>query len=141
MPRLPIDYFKTVMYKFVCKDLSIIECYAGSTTSFRRRKNGHKSKHKNNGLRLYQFINSNGGWDNWEMIEIEKYPCMDSNEKRARERYWIETLGATLNMRKPITTENEIKEYQKVYQKEYQEENGEKLKAYQFKYRQEHKNK
>jgi sulfur relay (sulfurtransferase) DsrC/TusE family protein len=32
------------------------------------------------------------------MIMIEKYPCKDKLESDARERYWTETLGATLNM-------------------------------------------
>ena len=30
------------------------------------------------------------------MIEIEKFPCKDGNEARARERYWYEELKATL---------------------------------------------
>jgi len=139
MPRLPIDYFETIIYKIVCNDLSILECYVGSTTEFTRRKHYHKCLTRTSDTRLYVFIRENGGWDNWTMVQIEEYPCMNGNEKRARERYWIETLGATLNMRKPIRTKDELEDYRKEYQKEYQEANGEKLKVYQFKYRQEHK--
>ena len=36
------------------------------------------------------------------MMEIEKYPCSDGNEARARERHWCETLKASLNDRTPI---------------------------------------
>ena len=39
------------------------------------------------------MIRKNGGWENWCMIEIEKYPCNDKNEAKARERYWLETLN------------------------------------------------
>jgi len=58
---------------------------------------------------LYNFINANGGWDNWEMIELEKYPCKDSNEAYARERYWKEKIGATLNSQTPLKTVAEKK--------------------------------
>ena len=45
------------------------------------------------------------------MIEIEKYKCDDGNEARARERYWYEQLQATLNMIRPLQTDEEIKQY------------------------------
>jgi hypothetical protein len=38
MPRLPIDYSKTIIYKIVCNDLSITGCYVGHSTDFTRRK-------------------------------------------------------------------------------------------------------
>ena len=150
MPRQAIDYFETVMYKIVCMDLKIKDCYVGSTTDFRKRKNDHKTSCKTKNFKLYQFINSNGGWDNWDMIEIEKFPCMDSNEKRRRERYWMEELKAELNMRNSIISKDEVienvktnhfknKEKIKDYQKEYKKKNEEKLKEYQKKYREEHK--
>ncbi len=31
------------------------------------------------------------------MVEIEKFPCVDGNEARSRERYWYEQLNSTLN--------------------------------------------
>jgi alpha-galactosidase/6-phospho-beta-glucosidase family protein len=61
---------------------------------------------------VYSTIRDNGGWDNWEMIEIEKYNCNDSNEATARERHWYETLQAKLNMIYPNRTH---KEYYKEY--------------------------
>jgi hypothetical protein len=132
MPRQAIDYSKTVIYKIVCRDLTIEDCYVGSTTDFRNRKNVHKSHCKTKNLKLYEFINSNGGWDNWTMIEIEKYICIDSNEMRARERYWAEELNADLNTRKAITSNEEKKEYTNNYMKDHNKkyylENAEKLK-------------
>jgi len=62
---------------------------------------------------LYQFIRENGGWDNFSMLEIEKYPCVDGNEARARERYWFEELKATLNKVRPSITKEERHEWKK----------------------------
>jgi hypothetical protein len=115
MPRLDIKHENTLIYKIVCNDLNIKDLYVGSTTDFIKRKWKHKSdcnnqNSKSHYFKIYQMIRANGGWENWTMIEIEKYPCNDSNEKRARERYWYENLDASLNSNKPMTTSFEIKE-------------------------------
>jgi len=108
MPRKPTNYNNTCIYKFVCKDLNITDCYVGHTTDFRKRKHTHKTSYEGHGhngslnLKIYETIKNNGGWDNWDMIEIEKYPCNDSNEAKSRERYWFETLNSTLNSRSPL---------------------------------------
>ena len=47
MPKKEIDYSKTIIYKIVCNDLNIKDCYIGSTTSFTKRKNRHKSNCNN----------------------------------------------------------------------------------------------
>ncbi len=44
MPRNEIDYSKTIIYKIVCNDLTITDCYVGSTTDFKTRKAAHKNK-------------------------------------------------------------------------------------------------
>ena len=110
MPKKAIDYSKCIIYKIVCNDFDIKEVYIGSTTEFTKRKYQHKynclsPKQKEYKFKVYDFIRNNKNWDNWSMIEIEKYPCSDSNEAKARERYWIETLKATLNDRTPIKIE------------------------------------
>jgi hypothetical protein len=112
MPRTPIDYSKTVIYKIVCNDLTITDCYVGSTTDFTKRKCKHKSvcnnKNDNNyNLKVYTIIRNNGGWDNWTMVEIEKYPCTDSNESTKQERYWYEELKANLNCSVPNRSKQE----------------------------------
>ena len=118
MPLNAIDYSKTLIYKIVCKDLSIPNTYAGHTTSFKDRKGQHKSKSKNGKEKVYQIIRENGGWDNWEMIEIEKYPCKDLREAQTRERYWYEKLNANLNTYRPMSSKEE--------QQKWYEENKEK---------------
>jgi len=135
MPREPIDYSNTIIYKIVCKDLSKTDVYVGHTTDFRTRKGKHKSncynvKEKHYNIKVYQYIRENGGWDNFDMIEIEKYSeCKDANEARKRERYWYEELNAKLNSVCPIRTQKELIEYKKEYKKEYYEVNkDEKLK-------------
>jgi hypothetical protein len=102
MPKTKTDYLKTVMYKIVCNDITIKDVYVGSTTSFTHRKSTHKTASKGERSKFYQFIRDNGGWDNFSMILIEEYPCKTSLEKLARERYWIEKLGPTLNSRMKI---------------------------------------
>lgn len=113
MPKVPIDYSNAVIYKIVCQDLAITDLYIGSTTHFTKRKATHKYECiRNKQLKIYQIINANGGWGNWIMLEIEKFTCKDSNELRARERYWCEELKPVLNMNNPFFIQ---KEYDKVY--------------------------
>ena len=126
MPRKEIDYSKCIIYKIVCNDLNVKDLYVGSTTDFTKRKSQHKLNCKNvrdslYNVKVYNMIRENGGWDNWSMIEIEKFPCSDNNEARARERYWLETLNAKLNTNIPIRTREEYREDNKDKLKEYRE--------------------
>ena len=102
MPKKNMDYSKTIIYKIVSNDLNINDVYVGHTTNFIKRKAHHKShcnniNSKKHNLKVYKTIRENGNWDNWNMVEIEKYPCNDSNEACARERYYYELLNAKLN--------------------------------------------
>lgn len=140
MPRKEIDYKQTIIYKIVCNDLTITDLYVGHTTSFTKRKNSHKSRCINNyPFLIYEIINNNGGWSNWNMIEIEKYPCNDANEARMRERYWYEILLSSLNSKCPTLNIEKEKERNKLYQKKYVEENYERLKEQKKQYREENK--
>ena len=106
MPKIEIDYANTIIYKIVCNDLNITECYVGHTTNFVQRKNQHKTtclneKDKHYNYKLYKTIRENGGWLNYAMIELEKYPCNDVNEACAKEREYYEKLNSLLNTNKP----------------------------------------
>ena len=135
MPRKEIDYQNTIIYKIVCNDLNVKDVYVGHTTHFTKRKASHKfcslnpNDSKNN-LKVYKIIRENGGWDNWMMIEIEKHPCKDENEARARERHWYEVLNANMNTRCPILDVDEKKQYEK----DYHEKNKDKLHEYKKEY-------
>jgi len=105
MPKTKTNYSKTVIYKIVCDDDNVTELYVGSTTEFVKRKCGHKTscnneKDRNYNLKLYKMIRYNGGWENWRMIEVEKFPCNDKREAEYREEYWRKNLKAELNMKK-----------------------------------------
>ena len=126
MPRKPINYQTSVMYKIVCDVLTVKYCYVGHTTDFTKRKYTHKTsctnvKDKLYNLKLYTTIRANGGWDNWTMVLIEKYPCENKQQALQRERFWYEELNADLNMVRPYMTEEEIKQRIKDYQKNNQE--------------------
>jgi hypothetical protein len=110
-----IDYSNTIIYKIVCNDLSVKDCYVGHTVCFRKRKHQHKHTCNNEiskdyNMKVYKIIRANGGWDNFTMIEIEKFNCNDGNEARARERYWYEQLQANMNFVIPNRT---LQEYRK----------------------------
>jgi hypothetical protein len=136
MPHLPISYANTVIYKIVCNDLNIKECYVGHTTNFVQRKRDHK-KHcvYENGKRytnkLYTTIRLNGGWCNYSMVEIEKYPCNDANEATAKEREYYEQLNSGLNTQYPNRSHREWRSNNKgelyLREKIYIENNKEKI--------------
>jgi hypothetical protein len=136
MPKIIIDYSNTIIYKIVCKDLTITDLYIGSTTNFIKRKAMHKRNalnltHKDSSFKVYEMIRNNGGWDNWDMVEIEKYPCIDGNEARARERYRYEELMPTMNTIRPKISKAEFREYQNTWRREnYNEKNKENNKRY-----------
>ena len=125
MPRLPIDYSRTIIYKLVHKDdLDDVNIYVGHTTDFTKRKNRHKDScnlpsNKEYNQKKYQFIRANGGWNEWVMLKIEDYPCKDVYEATNRERYWFKELKSKLNTNEPGRTG-----------KEYREDNKEKLREY-----------
>jgi hypothetical protein len=102
MPKQIINYANISIYKIICNDVTVTDCYVGSTSNFTKRKSSHKSmctniKNNNYNSNVYKKIRGSGGWDNWSMVEIEKYPCKDNIEATLRERHWILLLGCTLN--------------------------------------------
>lgn len=150
MPKKAIDYSKCVFYKIVCRDLAIKDLYVGHTTQFTKRKASHKTKCHNinspsHHFKVYQFIRDNGGWTNWEMIEIEKRSCIDIQEATKIEREWVENLNANLNCQVPSRTKKEYaletKDRFKEAKKEYREENKELIKEYMSNYREINKDK
>jgi hypothetical protein len=146
MPKQNIDYTKTLIYMIVCLNLERPERYIGQCRNLIKRKCEHKAccnnpNKKSYNFPVYQFIRENGGWDNWEMVLIEYYPCNNREEASKRERYWKEFYNAELNGNVPGRTRKEYyidnadtilekqkqyyqnnsdtrKEYQKIYDKQ-----------------------
>jgi hypothetical protein len=136
MPRLPIDYSSVSFYKLCCKDISITDIYIGHTTNFTARKNQHKhechteSRKIHYNLNVYKFIRENGGFDNWDMIELSNRPCENNQEARRIEREYMEQLGATLNSRRPILTKEEHLEQTHIWMDSHREDVNKKSKQY-----------
>lgn len=132
MPKIPIDYNNTIVYKLVCKDITITEIYVGHTTNFTKRKSSHKCRCNNldnpkSHYYVYRYIRDHDGFENWDMVVIKKYKCEDKLEALKHERYHIDKLKATLNKVLPLRTKKEYledtKEAKKQYDKEYRKIN------------------
>lgn len=101
-----------IIYKIVCNDLNISNCYVGSSNNFKQRKYRHKHNCNNensekHNLNVYKFIRNNGNWNNWNIVEIEKFNCNNKYDAYKRERYYIDLLKATLNTRIPSRTKKQ----------------------------------
>lgn len=127
-------YENSLVYKLCCNDPEITDIYIGSTCNFRARKCSHKSHCNNQNSKIYnqyvyRFIRENGGWNNWSMVMIKKYPeVKDIYELHHKERKWMRKLKATLNKQVPgILLKIGKKEYSKQYSKQYWEQNIDKL--------------
>jgi hypothetical protein len=147
MNKLPISYDNACIYKIVCKDVNITEKYVGSTTKLIKRQNNHafsckNENNKDHNTYVYQFIRSNGGFKNWDVVLVEKVvDCKDIQHLRKRERFYIESLKPELNTKIPMRTQKEyyinnkekIKEYNKEYKKNNKKTIDEKNKEYAIK--------
>jgi hypothetical protein len=140
------------IYKLECKNLE--ECdniYVGSTYRWERRYKEHKETSINpkkegyNQLK-YKTMREQGGWDNWNMIELEKCDIViqTDNEANKIEEKWRKELDAKLNMKKAFRSKEDLKaykkekdakrrrdnkEYIKERDKQYREKNAEEIKA------------
>jgi len=151
MPKTPIDYSKSIIYKLCCKDPEIKDIYIGSTTNFRKRKYGHKStcnniKRPEYNYNVYKFIRDNGNWENWDMVMIEEYKdCESKLQLHKKERYYVETLKSTLNLQIPTRSKKERwmdnKEHNKIKARIYYENNKDYILKKASEYRNENKDK
>jgi group I intron endonuclease len=100
------------IYKIICKDENIKDCYVGSTKDLHRRKSNHKYScntkiNKDHNLPLYIFIRNNGGWDNFIFDIVETFIC-NKIQILEYERQFIEKLNSTLNSWCPFRNKNEV---------------------------------
>jgi len=107
MPKTPIDYSNTSFYKIYCKDARVTDVYVGHTTNFIKRKNSHKSIAESysgyNDELVYKTIRLNGGWDNWNMVELEKCSCVNRGHALKKEMEYTIVLKANLNSKPQIS--------------------------------------
>jgi len=107
-----VNYNDTIIYKLCCRNTEIKNIYVGHTCNFNRRKYEHKfhcnNKHSEKyNFNVYRFIRDNGGWNNFDMIMIEEYPCENKLQAERKEREYIENLNATLNCSIPTRSKEE----------------------------------
>ena len=137
------NYSKTSFYKLECKDPKITDIYVGSTTNFFKRKSQHKgnciNKHGKTKFNqpVYCFMRLHGGWENWNMIEIDEVNCRSKRHKNQIEAKYIRYLGATLNRVIPQDIDDRLggKEYYRQYSENNRESLAEKHKVYREKNR------
>jgi hypothetical protein len=139
------DEYTFIMYKIIPKNQELNYCYIGHTVNFSNRKNQHirntsnENDHKHYHLKHYDVIRQTGGWDEWEMIEIEQFKGKTKLEARIREQQLIEEYGANLNSLKAYITEDERKATKNAITEKYREENKEKIRQQEKKYKEDHK--
>jgi len=133
------------MYKICPKNKDLSYCYIGQTTNFTNRKRQHvkntvtESDKKHYHLKHYETIRQNGGWNEWEMIEIEKFNGKTKLEARMREQELIKEHKANLNSVSAFVTEEERSSTKKAITEKYREENKELLKEQTKQYKENHK--
>jgi hypothetical protein len=138
------DIDNYVMYKIYPKNKELGLCYIGHTTNFVERMKRHKLQAVNeNGNKSHQkhylAIRQNGGWDEWEMVEIEKFNGKTRLEARMREQELIEECNANLNTLNAYITEEKRKAIKKAITEKYREENKELIRQQEKKYKEDHK--
>jgi len=110
MPKKEItDY---VIYKIICNDENITDCYVGSTSNFKVRKWDHKrlSNDENSKLKIYEIIKEKGGWDNWSMLPIAEHKEISVMQARIKEEEQRDILNASMNSRAAFRTAEELRE-------------------------------
>jgi hypothetical protein len=108
-----------------CLDETVPEIYIGSTSDYKQRQRGHKSdcnnpNNKKYNVKLYRFIRSKGGFDNFKFEIIEE--C-SNEDKLELEKMYIEMYDPELNT-------NIYKYDKKEWDREYNKKNKEKIKEY-----------
>ena len=134
-----------IMYKICPKNKELNYCYIGQTTNFTKRKKQHlkntvnESDKKHYHLKHYETIRQNGGWNEWEIIEIEKFNGKTNLEARMREQELIEEYHANLNSVSAFVSEQERVATKKAITEKYRENNKELLKEQTKQYKENHK--
>ena len=133
MPKKGINDY--VFYKIVCIDGDVELCYVGSTANWKERQRNHKRTGNNENDRyyntkLYKTIRENGGWENFKMIQIGTAEQLTWRKAEQLEEEYRVELKANMNTNRCYLTEEQRKEYGKVYTEANKEKEKERLKEY-----------
>jgi hypothetical protein len=84
-----INYSKTVIYKLQCRNSDVTYVFIDSTTKPRQKKMYHiKNSENHKQCEPYMTINKHGGWENWDMIILEKFKCLSKDDTKMRVAQW-----------------------------------------------------
>ena len=115
-----------IFYKIISKNHTNNLCYVGSTTNFAKRQTKHKlcsinGCYKNSHLNLYKNIRANGGWDEFQMVEIGRTEQITLAEAHSIEDTFRIELKADMNMRCCVNNKQKRSAYNKIYRDENKE--------------------
>lgn len=123
------------VYMISCRDETVPEIYIGATNNFIKRRRDHfyscnKPNNRCYNFKLYRFIRSNGGIDNFVMEILER--CYEDEDKFEIEKNYIEKYNPELNTLKNFNFDKKEwnkknKDKIKKQKKEYHEKNKEKI--------------
>ena len=83
------------------------------------------------------MIRANGGWYNFKMIEVEKYPCNDRREAEKRENEVMKHLKSNMNSYKSYATkEDRLEQYRKYHMNNRETRNEKRKEHYKNNYEQ-----
>jgi hypothetical protein len=132
-----MDTYNYVFYKIECLDSNIDFRYVGSTRNFKNRISLHKhncnsASSRDYNTKKYKFIRANGGWSNFNMVQIGTKEKLTKREAEQIEEEYRQELDANMNGKRCYTTDEQKKEIfkdkKKEYDKKYRENNKEKIK-------------
>lgn len=92
-----MNYSNCVIYKIqnqTNKDLIYI---GHTTTSLKCRLNSHICMSKKSNNKFYTIVKNNGGFENFDIILIEIFPCETREQACIREEYFRCSLNAIMN--------------------------------------------
>lgn len=121
-----MKFSESKIYRLVC-NCGCKQQYIGSTTTpLSKRYYAHKNHWKRYQEGKVHYVKANDIIDhgNSDIILLESFPCANSDELHARERFWIENTPC-INLNMPSRTGNEhYHQFKEVYsskRKEYRE--------------------
>jgi hypothetical protein len=137
------DYF---MYKICPKNKNLKMCYIGHTKNMDNRARQHEleainTDHSKSHQKHYEAIRNNGGWNNWEMIVIDKIFGKTFLEARMREQELMNLHEANLNTLKAYITEEERQLNKKNITAQFRIDNKAQIRAKEKEYKEIHKEK
>jgi predicted GIY-YIG superfamily endonuclease len=88
--------------------------YIGSTINLRRRKYNHKKSSTHNPAPVYKYIISKGGFQNFDLFEIERIEFTNKKELYEREKHYIKEMrrNGVIVLNKNIPNRNYAEYYQ-----------------------------